>query len=358
MTAARSTTSAPASSQPSASSVDAVLRTRPRTYVILAVVWIVALIAGLFAPYVLSLYNLQLAVQGGTLAIIALSVGWLLRQTGQLSFGQAAYLGVAAYVAAILGRIPGVPGWVAVLAGIAIGTVFAFLVALFIARTPGIAFSMLTLAIGMLVWVASTQLRGLTNGYDGLTASFSGDILGIPISSLTNPVVAWPPIWIIVIVVAAGLWLLSGSRFGRRLAAIRENEERTRFAGHGTHLPRVAAVTISGFVASLAGAVSIVNLGFISPELLFWDKSGLPLIAAVIGGVSSVIGPIIGAFGFTFLQGFLSESSNYLLIIGAVLMVVVIVAPGGVVDIIRRLVTAVARRVRPGKKVGDSDAEA
>jgi len=82
MTAARSTTSARVSSQPSPSSVDAVLRTRPRTYVILAVVWIVLLIAGLFAPYVLSLYNLQLAVQSGTLAIIALSVGWLLRQTG------------------------------------------------------------------------------------------------------------------------------------------------------------------------------------------------------------------------------------------------------------------------------------
>jgi branched-chain amino acid transport system permease protein len=314
-------------------------------------VWVAIMLLGLAMPYVLGLYNLQLAVQGATLAILAMSVGWLLRQTGQLSFGHAAFYGIAGYTAAIVGGGTGVPTEVALLFGVLAATVSSLVIGFFIVRLPGIAFSMVTLAIGMLVWVASTQLRSLTNGFDGMPVPFEGTFLGQEASMFTHPVTAWPFVWVSVMVVAALLWLVSRSVFGRRLTAIRENQDRARFIGHSTYMPRVIAFTISGTVAGLAGAIAVLNLGFISPEQLYWDKSGLPLIVAIIGGVSSVAGPVVGAMIFTFLQAALAGSSQYQIIIGIVMMFVVIVAPGGGADVVKRIRKFIVRRWK-----GDIDA--
>lgn len=330
-------------------SVRSAVQTSRRKLLALAVTWVVLLAAGLGVPWVVGLYDLQLAVQGATLAILALSVGWLLRQTGQLSFGHAAFSGVSGYSAAILSTQLGLDTGIALLLGIAFATAFGFVVACLIVRLPGITFAMLTLAVGMLVWVASTQLRPLTNGFDGLLVDFSGTFFGQQASAYTNPVVAWPLVWVLMMVIVAALWAVSRTVFGRRLTMVRENEERTRFAGHGTYWPRVLAFTVSCGIAGIAGAFQVLNLAFISPEQLFFDKSGLPLIVAVIGGISSVAGPVVGAFVFIFVQSWLSGTAWYQIAIGAALMLVVVIAPGGGADVVKR-VAAWIRRRGEGKK--------
>jgi len=310
--------------------------------------WLLVLAIGLAMPYVLSLYPLQLAVQGATLGLLALSVGWLLRQTGLLSFGHAAFYGAAGYAAGLfvnrldMGTAP------ALLLGVAVGTGLSLVCALLIVRTPGIAFSMLTLAIGMLVWVFATQTRSLTNGFDGLPVRFTSPLLGQDPSSYTDPVTAWPLIWLTLMAVAALLWGISRTVFGRRLIAIRENEERVRFIGHTTYLPRVIAFTISGLVASVAGSFAVLNLGFLSTDSLYWSASGLALIVAVIGGSRSVLGPPAGALAFIALQAQLSGSTHYQVIIGSVLMLVVILAPGGASELAIRVGSRISNTLKRG----------
>jgi branched-chain amino acid transport system permease protein len=329
-----------------ARSVDEVLAETRGSLPKRAIVWAVIAFAGIWLPYVLALYPLQLAIQGAILGLLALSIGWLRRQTGLLSFGHAMFYGFAGYAIGILVGHADLSTTPAVLLGIVAGTALAFVVGLFVMRAGGVAFSMLTLATGMLIWVAVTRDRSLTNGFDGLPVSFSGTFLGREPIEYTDPVVAWPFIWAVLMVAVAAFWLVSRSVFGRHLAALRENEERTRFTGRKTYLPKVIAFALTGLLASVAGAVSVLNTSYISPESLFWSMSGQALIVAVIGGVGSVWGPPLGAIAYVFLQASLSDSPYYQLIIGLILIAVVVVAPGGGAELVTRSVKAAARRVK------------
>jgi len=299
--------------------------------------WLLLCLAGFGAPWVIGLYELQLAVQAATMGVLALSIGWMLRQTGQLSFGHAAFYGIAGYATAYAGMHWGMPLLLVLLFGLAAGTVAAFLVALFTVRVPGIAFAMLTLAIGMLAWVAGGQLQDITRGVNGLSVTLDGDLFGQPVGMYVDPVRSWPLVWGTLMLVAAGLWAISQARYGRRLAAIRENEERLRFAGYGTYVPRLLAFTISGLVASLAGTLNLLSTSFISLDALYWSTSGMALIAAVIGGTRSVLGPPAGAVVFVLLQNYLtSVGDHYQAVLGTVLVLVVLLAPGGGAELVAR----------------------
>lgn len=326
----------PTMPQPSRSSVRQVLHTPGSALARLGVGWAVVTGVGFGAPFVLTAYQLQVAVHGAILGLMALSIGWLLRQTGLLSFGHAAFYGFAGYTAALAATRWELSTPIALVLGVAAGAVLAFVVGALIVRVPGIAFAMLTLAIGQLIYVASTRSRSLTNGFDGLVASFPGNFLGHPAETFTNAVTSWPLVWAVLTLAVACLWWVSRTVFGRRLTAIRENEERFRFCGQGTFLPRVLAFTISGAFAGAAGVLSVLSLGFISPNDIYWTTSGVALIVAVIGGVGSVAGPPIGAFAFFALQAALAESSHYQVIIGIALIVVVAIAPGGFTALLAR----------------------
>lgn len=328
------------------STVAETLRLRHRAARWQALTWAGLAAAGLGAPWVISLYQLQLAQQAVVLGLLALSIGWLLRQTGQLSFGHAAFYGIAGYATAYVAQHADLPIGLTLLAGIAFGTVAALVVGLITIRVPGIAFAMLTLAIGMLAWVAGGQLHSITRGADGLNVQLEGTLLGKDVVMYGNPVEAWPLVWGALMAVVAALWALSRTRWGRRLAAIRDNEERMRFSGCATYWPRVLAFMVSGAVAGMAGTLNLVTTSFISLSALFWSTSGIALIVAVIGGVRSVLGPPLGALLFVVLQNYLASSGNhYQAVIGLVLIVVVLVAPGGFVELAQRSFEAVRRRV-------------
>jgi branched-chain amino acid transport system permease protein len=339
---------------PSGPTVAATLRHANRSARWQVLGWIGLAVAGLGAPWVVSLYQLQLAQQAMVMGLLALSIGWLLRQTGQLSFGHAAFYGIAGYGTAYVAQHADMSIGLTLLAGIGGGTVAAFVVGLVTIRVPGIAFAMLTLAIGMLAWVAGGQLHSITRGADGLNVQLDGTLFGKDVVMYGNPVEAWPLVWGVLMIVMAALWVLSRSTWGRRLASIRDNEERMRFSGYATYWPRVVAFTVSGLVASIAGSLNLVTTSFISPSALFWSTSGLALIVAVIGGVRSVLGPPFGAVLFILLQNYLAGSGNhYQAVLGIVLIVVVLVAPGGCVEILERAFTAVTSRLRSRRNTTD-----
>ncbi|WP_157514787.1 branched-chain amino acid ABC transporter permease [Nocardioides sp. J54] len=317
--------------------------------------WLALAVAGLGAPWVISLYQLHLAQQAVVLGLLALSIGWLLRQTGQLSFGHAAFYGIAGYGTAYVAQHTALPIGLTLVVGIGLGTLAALVVGLLTIRAPGIAFAMLTLAIGMLVWVAGGQMHSVTRGADGLNVQLEGTLLGKDVMLYGNPVEAWPVVWGVLMLTVAVLWFLSRCTWGRRLASIRDNEERMRFSGYATYWPRVAAFAASGLVASIAGTLNLVTTSFMSLTALYWSTSGLALIVAVIGGVRSVLGPPLGAVLFVLLQNYLAGSGDhYQAVIGTVLIAVVLLAPGGCTEILERVGKAAASLLRRESRTSDS----
>lgn len=348
-TAGPQPTSGTPAERPRATSPRAVLSRSRVWYGTWVLVWLAVLVVGLLLPSALiDEYYMRIIARGASLGLLALSIGWLLRQTGLLSFGHAGFYAAGAYLAGI-----SVTRWElstaeAVLIGVGGAALLGLLAGLIIVRTSGITFAMLTLAIGQIVYVAATNSRSFTNGYDGLIVTFPGNLFGVPASDLGKPGTAWTFIWCTILGVIAVLWVVSRLPYGRRLAAIRENEERVRFLGISTLLPRIGALTISAAVAGLAGVLHALTAGLVTPDDAAWTTSGLALIVAVIGGVGALTGPVGAGIAFILLESSLASTSHFELITGLVLIAVVIAAPGGAAGLVGRGVLAAKRRLGRG----------
>jgi branched-chain amino acid transport system permease protein len=176
-------------------------------------------------------------------------------------------------------------------------------------------------------------VRDVTGGFDGIAVtypSFDATFLGLTQAELGAPDTFWPLAWTVIVLVVFGLWLVGRSRFGIVLEAIRENEERARFSGYNTYFPRLAAFTISGFCASLAGVLFALKASFVAPDTLSFAIAGDSLIAAIVGGVTTVIGPVVGAILYVFAQGEFAEGGNLQLYTGVALIVAIAFLPGGI----------------------------
>lgn len=296
-------------------------------------------VVGLAVPMLLdSHFYLNMLVQAVFLAIFAVSIGFLFRQLGRVSFGHAAFYGLSGYTTALsMSRWELNPALTLLLA-IAAPTLFAFFVALLILRVSGVPFAMLTLAFGQSLYILSTRLRDLTGGFDGVSVRYPPSFLGLSRAQIANPSTFWYVAWGVLALVLLGVWLLSISRFGRLLIAIRENEERVRFVGYRTYMPRVIGFTVSGTVAGVAGALFALKQGFVSPEMLFWTTSGEGLIVAILGGTASMAGPVAGALviqmGETLL---LARFEYWRSILGVLVILVIFFAQGGLVGIVQRV---------------------
>lgn len=283
-------------------------------------------------------FYLNMLVQAVFLAIFAVSIGFVFRQLGRVSFGHAGFYGLSGYTTALaMTRWELSPGATLLLAIVA-PTLFAFVVGLLILRVSGVPFAMLTLAFGQSLYLLSTRLRSLTGGFDGVSVRYPESFFGLSRAQIADPTLFWYVAWAVLGLVLLSVWWLSVSRFGRLLIAIRENEERARFVGYRTYMPRVIGFTVSGAVAGVAGAMFALKQGFVSPEMLFWTTAGEGLIVAILGGTASMAGPVAGAFviqvGETFLLG---KFEYWRSILGVLVILIIFFAQGGLVGIVQRL---------------------
>lgn len=287
---------------------------------------------------------LSLLTQATIYAVFALGVGLLLRQNGMVSFGHALFFGAAGYLAAILLQRKAVPAEAALLITVAGLTFLAFLIGLAIVRVPGLAFGMLTLAVGQMAYLTALRTRGVTGGADGMSVEWPSTLFGLPTSLLLKPGGMMMLSWTVLVLLLLGLALLLRTRFGAITEATRDNEERARFIGIRTLLPRAAIYALSAAVTSVAGVLSALNTGFVSPEHLHWSVSGVALMMVVIGGTRVLWGPALGAAVYVIAKDILGDhAQHWMAIFGTALIVVVVFAPEGLSGLLRR----VARRVRP-----------
>ena len=293
--------------------------------------------AGVFA-WVSSGTLLSLLTQAIIYAVFALGVGVLLRQNGMVSFGHALFFGCSGYAVGLLmqAQWSAELAMVATLAGMA---VVALVMGLVIVRVPGVAFGMLTLAIGQMFYLTASRSRGLTGGADGMNIDWPSTLFGVSQSVLLKPANLFLLCWCTLVGVMVLLGVLLNSRFGRITEAVRDNEERARFIGIRTLLPRAAVYALSAVITGVAGLLSALNTGFVSPENLHWSLSGVALMMVVVGGYKALWGPALGAVVYFMAKDFLGDyATHWMAIFGVALITVIVFSPTGLAGLLERVV--------------------
>ncbi len=308
-------------------------------------VWLALLVIGLMAPRVItSGYYLGVMISIMTLGIAAVGIGFLMHQCGFVMFGVAAFIGLPAYLVGIATNYGmGLHG--AVLAALAGSTVFAALVGALVVRARPLPFSMLTLALAQMLKSAATlqSMRPITSGDDGMTMTFKGTFMGLSQSQLAKNDAFWPIALIALALALLIAWKAATSRFGQVLRATQANEERMRFSGFDTYLPRLLAFILACFLVSISGVLIALHSAFASPELLDFATGGNALIAMLIGGAANVLGPLLGALLYTVAQDYFGSTGYLELLTGIAIVVMIWVFPKGAMGLVLALWTRITR---------------
>ena len=299
---------------------------------VLVAATIAAALAGAgIAAMVTSNTVMSLMTQAVIYAIFALGLGFLLKQNGMVSFGHAVFFGVPGYLLGLAFRVDGLPGELVIAGTVMAVGIFAFLLGLVIVRVPGIAFGMLTLSIGQGFYVAASKSRGVTGGADGFNINLPKQLFGMAAETFQTPASMFVVCWLVLVFLIFSLALLLQTRFGPLTEAIRENEERVRFIGFRTLIPRAAIFAISATISAIGGVLSSLYTGFISPESLHWSVSGAVLIMVVLGGSRTLWGPAIGAIVYYLSRDYLGEqTTHWMTIFGVSLIAVIVLWPSGI----------------------------
>jgi len=266
-------------------------------------------------------------------ALFAMSLGLLVGYVGLVSLGHAAFFGTAAYTAGLL-SVRASPALALTLpAGVAAGTLTALVIGVFALRATGVYFLMLTLAFAQMAYAVAHQWGWLTGGTNGLSGIPRPVVPGIDLSGSV-------PFYYLVLLVAGAaalvLWRITRSPFGAALAGIRENESRMRAMGFDTFRLKLAAFVLAGAVAALSGVLYAYYNGFVSPDELYWTRSGEVLVMVLLGGPGTLAGPVVGAVVVLVLQNVASSvTERWTMIMGAAFVAVVLAAPKGLAGLVQ-----------------------
>jgi branched-chain amino acid transport system permease protein len=296
---------------------------------------LLALLALMLLPFLLSDYSRALVAEIFIFAIFAMSLDLILGFTGLMSLGHAAFFGLGAYTVAVLGAQFEVNAWLGVAAGVLIAACGAGLIGFFCVRTAGIPFLMLTLAFSQLVFSVALKWRDVTGGSDGIALAAQPGFFGF---NLAHSLVMYFMTLIFFVAVYLGLRRLISAPLGHVFVGIRDNEPRMAAIGYPTRSYKLLAFTIAGAIAGLAGGLYVIYNGFISSDAVYWTASGDILIMTMLGGAGTLIGPPIGAAVFLLMKNVVSSySEHWLSIIGIAFICCVLFFPGGIWGTLRTL---------------------
>ncbi len=324
--------------------------------------------------------------------LFAIGFNILFGLTGYLSFGHAAFLGVGSYTAVWSFKLLTMNVLPAVLLSVCMASLFALLIGYVCLRRSGIYFSILTLAFAQMSYnLAYSVLTPITNGETGLQLArsdprvidrlFSPAASGIPSTELFGLTMrGYPGFYFCAVLLILGFVValrIARSPFGTMLRAIKSNQNRLKYAGVNTRPYALTAFVISGAYAGLAGALLAVTDPLAGAERMQWTASGEVVLMTILGGVGTLVGPVLGAaiikyfenifssFNeqtlhgvFGFLPAFIEKpvvwvsslfvGEGWALTLGVMFMVLVIFLPGGVMEGLRRLYGVTQRRTPAG----------
>jgi branched-chain amino acid transport system permease protein len=264
--------------------------------------------------------------------LFALGFNLVYGYLGLLSFGHAALFGTGAYLCGIAITHFALPWFAAIAIGVLGGLAMAALIGVLAIRTRGIYFAMVTMALSQCVYYLFYQAVDWTGGENGLRGINvrAIDVFGIKLDFI-NPLTRY---YVIAAFVIAAFFVLSrilASPFGAVIEAVRENEARAKASGYDVTLTRLIAFILSGGFCGLAGALAALHLSIVPIEILHYDTSGMVVMIALLGGMGTFFGPMIGAAAFLLLENLVSLwTVHWQLIVGAIFMICVLFFPAGI----------------------------
>ncbi|MBV9240241.1 MAG: branched-chain amino acid ABC transporter permease [Xanthobacteraceae bacterium] len=302
----------------------------------LVVAVILALLIAL--PFGLTRYQVGLATEILIYGILAMSIDILAGFAGRTSLAHGALFGVSAYVVLYAVSTLGFSPALAVLLGVVAATATAALFALVAARTAGVYFLLLTLALGMIVWGICLRWTDVTGGENGLRGN-------LRMGSLRDYAVFY---WVVLGCAAAAsfaMWRLVRSPFGLTLRGIRDSESRMRSLGYNVYLHLVVGFTISGLFAGIAGALYAFFNSFVSPTTVALTQSVQGLLMAITGGIGTLFGAFIGSATILMLENVVSSyTERWQTVLGLTFIFVMIFAPEGIVGKLGALLARAGRK--------------
>jgi branched-chain amino acid transport system permease protein len=270
-----------------------------------------------------------------------MSLDLLMGYAGLVSFGHAAFYGLGAYATAILLERGVHSVWACVGFAVVVVGLYALVVSYFATARRGIYFALLTLIFAEVVYTffRYTQTFGGSDGIQGLP-----DATLLPGVVIDTPARKYYLILAYLAIAYAICRVVVASHFGRVLVAIRENEDRARFLGYNVQRYKMGACMLSALLTGVGGAIYPMRSAFATPDLMLWTESGEFIISVMIGGLGTLVGPIVGGAFFTILRDKVSSVVDwYFIVIGGVLIVIVLFMPRGLLGL-RRLLTRRPRR--------------
>ena len=260
-------------------------------------------------------------------ALAALSLDLVLGIGGLVSFGHAAFIGLGAYTTGILLKEGYGDTFLSLPLSMLVCALFAYLTGLVALKTRDVVFIMITLAFSQMVFFATQSLYRY-GGDDGLTLPMRAPFLGQ--SLFGNKILFYYFTMACLLLCLAGLIRLVQSRFGRVLLGARDNEIRMAALGYDVFRVRLAAYTLSGMIAGLAGFLIANQTEFVSPAYASWQRSGDLIFMVILGGVGSLWGAVAGAFTFLLLEESLSGlTEHWKVIFGPMIILFVLFSRGG-----------------------------
>ena len=316
------------------------LETLPRSLNVLLALCLAAMLA---FPFVGTDFYVQMVSRMMILAIFAMSLDLLQGVTGLVSLGHAAYFGVAGYALAFL-TPAGEPVslYTSLPIAVAASALLALVIGFLVVRTHGIYFIMVTMAFAQMVFYVFFDNKVL-GGSDGIYINFKPDARWF---DLDNKQVFYYFTLACLIAVYAFLRRLLLSPFGRALAGIRVNEHRMRALGFATFSHKLAAFTLAGALAGLAGYLWGAQTGYVNPELMGFHMSAHAIMMVILGGMGNFAGAIIGAFSFEYLLHVFKDlpevagfnlGKHWQLWMGCFIVALVVFAPRGILGLMARL---------------------
>ncbi|MBV8650755.1 MAG: branched-chain amino acid ABC transporter permease [Alphaproteobacteria bacterium] len=278
--------------------------------------FVVLLGLALVAPFVLYPVFLMKAL---CFALFACAFNLLIGYVGLLSFGHAAFMGGAAYVTAHAAKVWGFPPELAILVGTAAAAVLGFVFGWLAIRRQGIYFAMVTLALAQMLFFYALQAP-FTHGEDGIQAVPRGTLFGL--IDLNQPYAMYYFVLAVFLIGFGIIYRTIHSPFGQVLKAIRENEPRTISLGYKTDRYKLLAFTLSATLAGLAGATKSLVFQLASLTDVDWTMSGEVVLMTLLGGLGTVLGPVVGAFTIVTMENYLAQFGSYVTIIQGIIFVV------------------------------------
>ena len=304
--------------------------------------WIVMMVLALAIVLPAWLYPVLLA-QLACMALFACSLNLLFGYAGLLSFGHAAFFGIAAYATGYMMKEWSLTPEIALIASVLLVMGVAFLSGSLAIRRKGIYFSMITLALSQLVYfiLVAAPFSNNEDGYQGVPR---GAFLGVV--DLADNHVLYYYVLAVVVLVWWGVYRVIESPYGEVLRAIKDNEQRVVSLGYNVNRYKVLAFTLSAGVAAVAGSLKTVIFGLASLPDVSWHLSTDGVIMMILGGIGSIIGSVFGATIMVLVQHALAGELDALVpvIMGVIFVVCVLAFRGGVVLQLQTLVQRLARR--------------